>query len=221
MTSRNGVDRTLLIVDCTVAEQVDLESQATLHEIEDGSQISDHVIRRGRGYRMEGIVSDTPITLAGALIGNTAGFIGGRIGGAAGSLATAGSVIMANLALSNSAKASRAALDIFEDIYANNIPLTIVAGLATYTNMVMEHFSDTRNAHTAGALVFKADFRQIRIVSGQTVDVPREAKVDSVKDLGAAEQRGGRKQPAVLEGAKAGRAQSWAHKLLTGMGVID
>ena len=68
-----GSVRTLLVVDCTRAEEVSLEAQASLHEIEDGSPITDHVIKRGRGFQLQGVVSDYPINLTQAAIGNAGG----------------------------------------------------------------------------------------------------------------------------------------------------
>lgn len=214
--SDGNLQRTLLKIDCTVSEEMSLEAQATLHEIEDGAEIADHVIQKGRTLQIEGIVSDTPINLTGALIGDAAGLIGGTIGGTAGAIATAAGVVMANLALSESAKPSKAALDIFEEIYANATPLVIVAGLATYTNMIMEKFSAPRSAGNAGALVFKAAFRQVTIISSESVTVPTTAKSDSIKDLSAAEQQQGTKQGQALDSGKSTKAASWAYKLIWG-----
>lgn len=214
--SDGNLQRTLLKIDCTVAEEVSLEAQATLHEIEDGAQIADHVIKKGRTLQIEGIVSDTPIALSGTLTGNAAGILGSQIGGAAGAIAAAAGVVMANLALSGSAKPSKAALDIFEEIYANATPLVIVAGLATYTDMIMEKFSAPRSAANAGALVFKAAFRQVTIISGESVAVPTAAKSKGVKDLSAAEQQQGTRQGQVLDSGKSDRAASWAYRLIWG-----
>lgn len=205
--------RTLLKIDCTSAEELSLESQATLHDIEDGAQISDHVIKKGRTLQLEGIISDAPINLTGTLIGNAAGYIGNQLGGAAGSIATAGAVVMAGLALADSAKPSKAALDIFEEIYANNTLLTIIAGLATYDNMVMEKFSAPRRAATAGALAFKAAFRQVNIISGQSVAIPRSARSEDVKDLSAAEQQQGTRQGTTLDSGRQETTTSWALQL--------
>lgn len=219
--SLNGVDRTLLAIDCTESEQMTLESQATQHDIEEGADVSDHVIQKGRTLQLSGIVSDTPIDLTRATIGNLAGYLGDRIGGAAGTIATAGTVIMSNLAMTGSPKPSKAALDIFEEIYAKRTPLTIVAGLSTYTNMVMERFSPRRDVRTAMSLSFTASFRQIRIITGETVTVPREAKNEAVKDLSATEQQQGRKQGSVLDDVQEEKAASWLYQLTQGIGLAD
>ena len=55
-----------------------------------------------------------------------------------------------------------------------------------------------------------ATFRQIRIVSGQLVEVPESARAEEVKDLAAAEQHLGRKQPSLLSGDKESKTSSWA-----------
>jgi hypothetical protein len=208
--------RTLLKIDCTRIEELGLASQATAHAVEDGADICDHVIRLGRSLILEGTISDAPVTLTGAAVGAGAGFIGNAMGGSMGTLATAGTVVMANLALAGSAKPSKAALDIFDAIYENGTPLTIITGLATYTNMIMEKFSAPRSAASAGALQFKAAFVQVRMVTGQSVQVPADAKSEDVKDLSAAEQSQGRKQAESLEGTKGDQAASWAYKLIWG-----
>jgi hypothetical protein len=205
--------RTLLKIDCTSSEEMSLEAQATLHDIEDGARISDHVIKKGRTLNIEGIISDSPINLTGALIGNVTGFASSQMSATARATAAAAAVVMANLALSDSAKPSKAALDIFEEIYANNTLLTIVAGLATYENMILERFSAPRKAGTAGALVFSAGFRQVSIIAGQSVAVPKEAKSDNVKDLSSSEKQKGTQQGQVIDDAKLRTAESWALKL--------
>ena len=214
--SDGTASRTLLKIDCTRSEELSMDAQATLHEVEDGSQISDHVIKRGRTLQIDGIISDSPITLTGTLVGNAAGFAGSRIGGAAGTIATAGTVVMANLALAGSPKPSKAALDIFDEIYANGTLLSIIGGLTTYENMIMERFTAPRNAATGGALVFKASFRQIKIVSGQSVKIPKEAKSEEIKDLSATERHQGVKQGTVLDESKMSRPASWAYRLIVG-----
>ena len=144
------------------------------------------------------------------------GFAGSRIGGAAGTIATAGTVVMANLVLAGSPKPSKAALDIFDEIYTKGTLLSIIGGLATYENMIMERFTAPRNSATGGSLVFKASFRQITIVSGQSVEIPKEAKSEEIKDLSATERHQGVKQGAVLDETEMSRPASWAYRLIWG-----
>jgi hypothetical protein len=212
--------RTLLSIDCTPVEDFGFEAQATLHDIEEGAQVSDHIIKKGRTLSIEGIISDAPINLTGTLAGNAAGLIGGALGGTAGALATAGTVVMANLALAGSAKPSKAALDIFDEIYQSGAVLTIIGGLTTHTNMVMEQFKAIRTARTGGGLAFKASFRQITIVAGKSVEVPKAALASDVKDLSATEKQQGRKQGEALEGNKQSKAASWAYRIGQGLGLV-
>lgn len=207
----------LLAIDCTVAEEITLEAQATTHAVEDGSDISDHVLKKGRGYQIQGIVSDTPINLTQAAIGNAAGIAGSVVGGQAGKLISAATVVMTNLAMTGESKPSKAALDIFEQIYDNSIPVTIVGGLTAYANMIMEKYTAKRTAGNGGALNFSGVFRQIRIVSGQSVTVPASARAEDVADLAAEEQQQGRKQGTELTGTKKEKAASWLSQI-TGIG---
>ena len=108
-----------------------------------------------------------------------------------------------------------------DNIYENAIPVTIVGSLAVYANMVMEKFAPSRTAGSGASLEFSATFRQIRIVSGQLVEVPESARAEEVKDLAATEQHQGRKQPGLLSGDKEAKASSWALQITDALGLTD
>lgn len=65
-----------LEVDVTIFESHSLNSKVTDNPIEDGSSISDHIIKLPRRFSMEGIVSNTPITLLGSAAGTAFGLTG-------------------------------------------------------------------------------------------------------------------------------------------------
>ncbi|BBO74395.1 hypothetical protein DSCW_18120 [Desulfosarcina widdelii] len=208
-------ERVLLQVDCTHSERFSLDAHATAHAVEDGSEISDHIIQKGRTLNIDGSVSDSPINLTTAMIGNAAGIVGGIFSGPAKTVATAAAVILGNRMVAASPKPARAALDVFEEIYEKKVLLTIVSGLATFTNMVMERFSPLRTAQNAGALVFSASFREVRIVNSETVAVPREALSEDTRDLGSSEKQAGRQQSSTLSDAEEKYA-SWLYQLIVG-----
>lgn len=169
-------DRELLKVDATIREGHEFVSQATKHGIEDGSEISDHIIKQPRTLTMTGIISDDPIDLAEVAIGNLAGIAGGIFGGIGGAAITGltakvGSSLVANA----ERKPTKSALEVFEDIYELGIPVSIITGLRDYNNMVIEQLSIPRDPGRSNELQFRASFSQIIIVSSEVVAIPKEA----------------------------------------------
>ncbi len=206
-------ERVLLQLDCTPSERPEMASQVTEFPIEDGAVVSDHIILKPSRLTLEGIVSNHPINLSTAMVGNVAGVIGGALSGPAKTVATAAGVLVGNKLVSQSAQPAKAALDVFKEIREKKLLLTIITGLDTYTNMVMERFSPVRTANTAGSLVFSAAFKEAKIVTSQTVAVPAEALSEDTRDMGADVKDSGRMLPKALDDAKSKVAESWAYKL--------
>lgn len=162
-----------LKVDATMSENQELISEITNNPIEDGSLVSDHVVKTPRRYSMEGVVSDSPITIQSAIIGAVAGVPGTLIGGAIGGITTAAVSAIGGILLSTGkGKPSVIALQTLDAIYENSIPLTIVSGLRTWTNMVMVNLAAPRTAQTSGGLFFNATFQELKIVTSEVVAVP-------------------------------------------------
>jgi len=209
-------DRELLKVDATIREGHDFTSQATKHGIEDGSEISDHIIKQPRTLTMTGIISDDPIDLAEVAIGNLAGIAGGIFGGISGAAITGltakvGSSLVANA----ERKPTKSALEVFEDIYELGIPVSIITGLRDYNNMVMENLSIPIESGRSNELRFTASFSQITIVTSEVVPVTKENIAD---DAGPAldKTKQGNKSAEVAEQAiqdKLTTPETWALQL--------
>lgn len=183
----------LLKIDATRAEEHSFRAKATQHEVEDGANISDHVIKTGRVVTLDGIISDDPITVAAAAIGNIGGIAGSLVEGLGGAVATGAVSKIGSELIANGSKPSKDAIDILEYIYEESIPLMITTSIKTYTNMIMENLSIPRNSRNANALEFKASFREIRIVESEVVDIPPAATTVE----GAIEEQKGGKKPSV------------------------
>ncbi|MCK5316395.1 MAG: hypothetical protein KAJ55_00695 [Anaerolineales bacterium] len=183
----------LLKIDATRAEEHSFRAKATQHEVEDGANISDHVIKTGRIVTLDGIISDDPITVAAAAIGNIAGIAGSLIEGLGGAVATGAVSKLGSELIASGSKPSKDAVDILEYIYEESIPLMITTSIKTYTNMIMENLSIPRNSRNANALEFKATFKEIRIVESEVVDIPPAATTVE----GAIEEQKGGKKPSV------------------------
>lgn len=156
-------DKTLLACDVVTNENHQMTAEATQYEIEDGTDISDHVINRGKFLTIEGEISDDPITIFDtSILERTIANV-------------TPSILRSKLpyGLSGDAgKPSKEAFDQLEKIYDNKIPLTIITGIKKYDNMIMEDLNIPRTSKTIRSLQFTATFRQIRIISTQFVTTP-------------------------------------------------
>lgn len=207
----------ILKIDATRAEEHSVKAKATQHEVEDGANITDHVIKGGRTVTLNGVISDDPITIAAAAIGNLAGITGSLVGGLGGAVATGVVAKLGSELISNSSKPSKDAIDTLEEIYEKNIPVTIITSIKTYTNMIMESLSIPRNARNANSLEFSASFKEIRIIKSEVVDIPSSATaVEGIIE----EQKGGKKPSVEPDAQTQASGSTGLHKIATGTGLI-
>ncbi len=183
----------LLKIDATRAEEHSFKAKATQHEVEDGANISDHVIKAGRTVTLDGVISDDPISVLAAAVGNIGGITGSLVEGVGGAVATGAISKLGSELVANGSKPSKDAIDILEYIYEESIPLMITTSIKTYTNMIMEDLRIPRSSRTANSLEFKASFREARIVESEVVDIPPAATTVD----GAIEEQKGGKKPSV------------------------
>ncbi len=146
----------LLKIDATRAEEHSFKAKATQHEVEDGANISDHVIKAGRTVTLDGVISDDPISILAAAVGNIAGITGSLVEGIGGAVATGAVSKLGSELMANGSKPSKDAIDILEYIYEESIPLMITTSIKTYTNMIMESLTIPRSSKTANSLEFKS-----------------------------------------------------------------
>jgi hypothetical protein len=160
-------EKTIIACDAVISESHQMNSEATQYEIEDGSDISDHVINRGKLLTIEGVISDDPITI---LQTDSLPNILDR------AIATVTpNILRSKLSYGlsgDNGKPSKEAFDQLEKIYDNKIPVIIITGLKKYDNMIMEDLTIPRSSRTIRSLSFTATFRQIKIVSTQFVTSP-------------------------------------------------
>ncbi|MCK5603279.1 hypothetical protein KAR91_15455 [Candidatus Pacearchaeota archaeon] len=169
----DGTSIELLKIDATQSLEHRMSAKATRHEIEDGGFVSDHVILNGRSLTIQGVISDNPINLLEAASGNISGVVGGVAGGVVGAVATGViSKIGSDLISNGEEKPSVDAMSMLDLVYENKIPLTIITGLKTYVNMIMESFTAPQNPRNAGSLNFTGSFTEVRIIESEEVDIP-------------------------------------------------
>lgn len=138
------------VIDAALSEEHASEADVTEFPVEDGSTFTDNVRIKPRRYRMNGIVTDTPLD---------DGFR---------SIESDGSTIVIT-----SSKPSAQAKKALDDIFEAKLPITIVTSLATYKNMVMQSLVFGQDGDTGDALPFSASFTQINVVQ----NVRRSVKV--------------------------------------------
>lgn len=162
----------LFKLDATLAQTHSMAAQATNFEVEDGADLSDHVINRGVRLNLRGVISDDPISLTEAAATLASGIVGGNfIGGVVGAVvAGVGAKITSEL-LADSEKRSVDAYTQLRGVYENKSPLTIITGLTTYQNMIMERLTVPQTPATSNSLNFTASFRQIRIAVSEVISI--------------------------------------------------
>lgn len=171
--------RTLLIIDASNEIQHQNRAEPTEHPVEQGIDVSDHVDVQPKVLTFNGIVSNAPINLQEAAVGNVAGAVGGVVsgfaGGAAGFAATGAVATLGGLLL-NQRNANRAveAHNAMEEIMAKKIPCTLITGLRAYENMILTDYTPTETTAAGKSLMFSATFTEIRIVQSRKVKIPKE-----------------------------------------------
>lgn len=172
----------LFKIDATPSQNHSMSAQATNFEVEDGSDLSDHVINRGVRLSLNGVISDNPISLKEAAATLIPGIVGGNfIGGISGAVVAGVGAKVASELLVDSKKRSVDAYTTLREVYETKSPLTIITGLTTYKNMIMERLVVPQTPATSNSLNFTASFRQIRIAISEIISID----VDSTEAKGA------------------------------------
>ena len=79
----------------------------------------------------------------------------------------------------------------------DKLPVTVVSGLETFSNMLINNISIDRNLQNASVLQFQIEFKQAKIVSSQRVDVSNNVsatKEPKTKDRASTTQNKGKVQ---------------------------
>jgi hypothetical protein len=170
----------LMELDVSSNEEHEATATLTMNEIEDGSNINDHIVLNPEKLTIKGVVSETPLglaALAGSAITAVAGAVGAAQTGMGGALATAAIGSIGGLvasAMGPDGPASRKPSDVFEylnELRNKRVPFEIVTALKLYTDMVLTALSVPRSISTVKTLEFSATFEKCRIVKAETVSL--------------------------------------------------
>jgi len=165
----------LLVVDVTMNITPTFSAEVTQHPVEDGPDVSDHIRVKNVTISMEGIASETPLTLeesARGLITSAAGAVGSRIGGTlGGEIGSVAGGLGANILIKaqNKAEAIRDALiELLNERKVFNIAAPSLKKEYA-NNFVITSLTFPKDSATGRAVRFSAQLQQIQIVESQTV----------------------------------------------------
>ena len=169
-------------VDLILSEHHALVSTVSLHPVEEGAAIADHIRQELRGGSLNALVSNHSLNLSGDY-----------------SVAEAGdSQKMPNYGTSTRTRTANPAKDMWENLKAlweNREPVTIVTTLEVYENVVITHAATSRAEDSGEALEFEIQFTQIRTVKLQEVQItasvaPLTMKTDTDKKAAVKKNKG-------------------------------
>lgn len=189
-----------LVVDAMVSEVHELSSQITNNEVEDGSQLSDHVRLMPIRLNLEGIVSKSPLTIFSSAFNTGLSYAAATVGASQGAVAAGSALIGAGLegapalgtaifggkaagtkSLSSLVLKSREPSDVwsfFNQLWELRIPFSVNTGLKSYQNMIIASLSVNRSSQVGQSVKFNMSLQQVQLASTLIIKVP-EFKVKS------------------------------------------
>lgn len=151
-------------IDATITESTRRSAQVTEHAIERGGMVADHRRRQSLELVLDGVLSDAPTSLLGAIAGE--------------------------LGDDTQEGAHDRWLALLE-VEASGEPFELVTAAARHENMVFLELSQTRDAQIGSAIRFSATLRQLQFATSRRVAV--EVPPERVADGGQPTQDRGRR----------------------------
>jgi hypothetical protein len=142
-----------IVLDASVSELHEGSVAITDHPVETGVDVSDHIRPQPKPLRIEGFLSDVPLTAAGV----------GRFSAGSHSRAPAtpgrAAVLLTDL----------------EAVRDAGTLVTVLTGLRRYADYAIVSISTTRDKTLAGALRFTMQLREVLMVDVEVVELPKIA----------------------------------------------
>lgn len=145
-----------IVLDAFLSESHEFKAEATEHPLESGSSFVDHIQNKAITLSLDGIISNTPMTLTGLTAFRSA----------------------QNWLNNKSNDLSQKAFESLEIIFKERRPIIISTSLKDYENMVLESLCIEKRAEDV--LRFKCTAKQIRIVELNRIKIPKP-KVERAK----------------------------------------
>lgn len=161
---------TVIQLDCSLKENHSRDSTPTKFPVENGTDVSDHIIISPFDLDITGIITDTPIGGVKQLLMEAGAVLTSKLVPPVGIVAASAGIALFN-ALSNSSSPSAAAYVQLLMLQANKQPFDVLTSLYRYPNMWIAALSSPRDSDTGKSLVFTMKLVQLILVSPQSVNV--------------------------------------------------
>lgn len=199
-----------LELDAMINERQKYANNVTTFPIEDGSIISDHVIRMPEEVEIEGFVTNTPIEYIQGL----------RTSADDDRVLNAYLMLLeiAGYAFPNQAYRFNKLETISETEQPNDFQLIdILTSLRIYTSMALVNLDIPRDAKTGDTIKFTASFRRVNIT--KTNEVQRNP--DKISENNPSADRAKKQDANTVDQGKTGTLQSVADKFFVKIGAIE
>lgn len=165
-------------IDVTTTESHSYSSTVTSFPVENGSNISDHIINNPVELNMKGFITNFPV-----------GYLTGRIG---------------PILRGDDFDRAKSAYEEFMFIRESKVPFFVSTTLGDYQNMVITDIVFDRDKSTKNALKFSASMKQLEIVFSETVQF--DTIRDEFKDQGSSTVTTGKQSTKVATSAQVQKA---------------
>jgi len=161
---------TVIQLDASLKETHSRSSTATKFPIENGNNISDHIIISPVSLSIDGIISDTPIGGLKGLITEAATTLTSALVPPVGLAALAGGVALFSALSGSKSPSVQAYLQLLQ-LQENAMPFDVLTTLYRYNNMWIEDLSAPREVENGNALIFTVKLSQLLIVAPQSINI--------------------------------------------------
>ncbi len=167
-------------LDAVLSEDYSSPITLTKNPVEFGAEITDHAIIQPKKYTLQGVVSNTPLDIAGAL-GSIVDSVSGAFGDSSGT---------------NKSR-SQSAYEVLQEIKNAREPIEVQTGLGILENMVILDIQVNQTKTTSKAIYFTAPMEEVIITNTQVLTFPASSLAGSTKSQGASPVDLGIQQPQV------------------------
>ena len=179
----NGVPRVLIVFDAITNEVPAYESDVTEVPVEEGPEVTDHIQLKNPRLKLQGNVSQTPLTLqqtvaavvaSGVSLATSSQFRENALNSGVQNLAgVAGASLLGNAAGGDLTQGladalARAAL---LDAWQRRARFNVITKRQQFNDMVIQKMSFPRDSNTGDQIVFDLDLKNIKVVSPLTVQL--------------------------------------------------
>lgn len=164
-----GSDTISLQLDVVMSETPEYTSTPTKTQVEDGSDITDHVALEPEKLSFEAVVSNTPLGW---------------------------DMLVSEDRFTDRAQAAH---EYILDLFNGRKPFDFVGALGVYKNMIITKYSPSRDAKTGNTLQFSMTIEKIRIVSTAIVASATAKYADGIKHTAPKTENQGMKNTKKIE----------------------